>query len=129
MRELRARGLRISIDDFGVGYSSMSRLLELSIDELKIDKSFILGMIADPRARAIVRSSVELARALQLSIVAEGIETVEVFEALRGVGADIGQGNVIGPPMAPQRLESFLSQSDLFHPLRPRSDRLLATGG
>jgi diguanylate cyclase (GGDEF)-like protein len=129
VRELRARGLRISIDDFGVGYSSMSQLLELSIDELKIDKSFVLGIISDPRARAIVRSSVELARALDLSIVAEGIETVEVFEALQAVGADIGQGNMIGPPMAPQQLESFLSQADRFRPLRARTSRLLATGG
>jgi EAL domain-containing protein (putative c-di-GMP-specific phosphodiesterase class I) len=81
--QLRARGLRVSIDDFGVGYSSMSQLLGLAIDELKIDKSFTLRLTSDPRAQAIVRSTIELARALSLTLVAEGIETEEVLHSLQ----------------------------------------------
>ena len=109
VRELRARGLRISIDDFGVGYSSMSQLLELAIDELKIDRSFVVNLTSDPRAQAIVRSAIELARALDLTIVAEGIESEDVFQSLQVIGADIGQGNVIGQPMTPDALDGFLS--------------------
>ena len=96
-------GYAISIDDFGVGYSSMSQLLGLAIDELKIDRSFVVDLTSDPRAQAIVRSAIELARALDLTIVAEGIESEDVFQSLQVIGADIGQGNVIGQPMTPTR--------------------------
>ena len=116
--QLRARGLRVSIDDFGVGYSSMSQLLGLAIDELKIDKSFILGLTSDPRAHAIVRSTIELARALNLSLVAEGIETEEVLRSLQSLGADIGQGYLIARPLTSEQLDEYLS-----HP--SRAGRLL----
>ena len=99
MRQLRALGVRVSIDDFGVGYSSMSQLLGLAIDELKIDKSFTLGLTSDPRAQAIVRSTIELARALSLTLVAEGIETEEVLRSLQSLGADVGQGYLIARPL------------------------------
>jgi diguanylate cyclase (GGDEF)-like protein len=110
VRQLRARGLRVSIDDFGVGYSSMSQLLGLSIDELKIDKSFTFGLTSDPRAEAIVRSTIELARALGLTLVAEGIETEEVLRSLQSLGADIGQGYLISRPLTPQQLDEYLAQ-------------------
>ena len=108
--QLRARGLRVSIDDFGVGYSSMSQLLGMAIDELKIDKSFILRLTSDPRAEAIVRSAIELARALSLSVVAEGIETEDVLRLLQNLGADIGQGYLIARPLASEQLEEYLVQ-------------------
>jgi diguanylate cyclase (GGDEF)-like protein len=110
VQELRARGLRISIDDFGVGYSSMSQLLGLAIDELKIDKSFILRFDSDPRAQAIVRSTIELARALHLTVVAEGIESGAVLHALQSIGTDVGQGFFIARPLTPHQLDEFLSQ-------------------
>ena len=121
--ELRARGVLISIDDFGVGYSSMSQLLELAIDELKIDKSFVIGLNSDPRAQAIVRSAIELARALGLTVVAEGIEHQDVLACLRGIGADIGQGYVIARPLTSEQLGHYLAHrgetgalfSDLAH--------------
>jgi EAL domain-containing protein (putative c-di-GMP-specific phosphodiesterase class I) len=119
VRQLRTLGLRVSIDDFGVGYSSMSQLLELAIDELKIDKSFILGLTSDPRAQAIVRSTIELARALNLTLVAEGIETNEVFESLQSLGADIGQGYLIARPLTTEQLNDYLDQ-----PPRARRDPL-----
>jgi EAL domain-containing protein (putative c-di-GMP-specific phosphodiesterase class I) len=112
---LRARGVRVSIDDFGVGYSSMSQLLGLTIDELKIDKSFILGLTSDPRAQAIVRSTIELARALSLTLVAEGIETEEVLRSLQSLGAEIGQGYLISRPLTSQKLDEYLA-----HPERLR---------
>ena len=109
VRSLRDRGIRISIDDYGVGYSSMSQLLDLAIDEIKIDKSFIVGLCSDSRAEAIVRSAVELARALGLSLVTEGIESEEVLQSLQLIGADIGQGFYIARPLARKDLDDFLA--------------------
>ena len=124
---LRARGVRVSIDDFGVGYSSMSQLLGLTIDELKIDKSFILGLTSDPRAQAIVRSTIELARALSLTLVAEGIETEEVLHSLQSLGAEIGQGYLISRPLTSEKLDEYLAHPDRFHQLLLPEKQLLLT--
>ena len=88
----------------------MSQLLELAIDELKIDKSFTFGLTSDPRAQAIVRSTIELARALGLTLVAEGIETEEVLRSLQSLGADIGQGYLIARPLTSEKLDDYLAQ-------------------
>jgi EAL domain-containing protein (putative c-di-GMP-specific phosphodiesterase class I) len=109
IEQLRDRGIAISIDDFGVGYSSMSQLLELPIDELKVDKSFILALESDRRARAIVSSAIELARALDLTLVAEGIETSSSLKMLQEIGADIGQGYFIAQPLTLVQLYRFLA--------------------
>jgi diguanylate cyclase (GGDEF)-like protein len=106
--ELRARGIRISIDDFGVGYSSMSQLLQLPIDELKIDKSFVLALEEDDRARAIISSTVELARALKLTVVAEGAEKHSNLNSLAYLGVDIVQGFFIARPLTAVELERFM---------------------
>jgi EAL domain-containing protein (putative c-di-GMP-specific phosphodiesterase class I) len=106
--ELRERGIRISIDDFGVGYSSMSQLLQLPIDELKIDKSFVLALEDDDRARAIISSTVELARALKLVVVAEGAEKSSNLNALAYLGVDIAQGFFIARPLTTDELTMFL---------------------
>lgn len=108
VERIRSKGVHISIDDFGVGYSSLSQLLGIPVDELKVDRSFMSGLDRDPRAQAIVRSAVQLGRALGLSVVAEGIEDIRVLEMLRGFGVDIGQGSLISPPLPPDRLEVFL---------------------
>ena len=110
IHELRARGIRISIDDFGVGYSSMSQLLELPIDELKIDKSFVLALEDDERARAIISSTVELARALKLTTVAEGAERARNLNSLAYLGVDIVQGFIIAQPLASRELVKFLDE-------------------
>jgi diguanylate cyclase (GGDEF)-like protein len=112
VRELRARGLRISIDDYGVGYSSMSQLLGLAIDELKIGKFFVMELISDPRAQAIVRSAIEVARALDLTVVAEGIEDEEVLWSLRQIGTDVGQGYAISYPLPSRQLDEYLAHPD-----------------
>ena len=92
LNALRAEGIRISIDDFGVGYSSMSQLLKLPLDELKIDRSFIANLNGDLRAQAILSATVELGRTLGLDIVAEGIETVESLDEITRRGVDTAQG-------------------------------------
>lgn len=109
IQRMRGGGIGISIDDFGVGYSSMSQLLELPIDEIKVDKSFVLALENDTRARAIVRSSVELARALNVTLVAEGIETAECLQMLQDIGAGIGQGYFIATPLTSNQLDDFLA--------------------
>jgi EAL domain-containing protein (putative c-di-GMP-specific phosphodiesterase class I) len=95
VRELRARGSRISMDDFRVGYSSMSQLLELSIDELKIDKSFVFGLGSDPRARAIVRSAIELGRAPSALSSSPKASSQTTCSSRSRPGGDIGQGKMI----------------------------------
>jgi EAL domain-containing protein (putative c-di-GMP-specific phosphodiesterase class I) len=108
---IRAKGVRISIDDFGVGYSSLSQLLSIAVDELKVDRSFMFELDRDPRAQAIVRSAVQLGRALGLTVVAEGIQDARVFDLARGYGVDIGQGSLISRPLSPEQLEVFLAWS------------------
>ena len=109
IEKLRALGIGISIDDYGVGYSSMSQLLDLPIDELKIDKSFVQALGVDRRALAIVSSAIELARALDLTLVAEGIETSANLKVLEEIGADIGQGWAIAQPLSSAQLDKFLA--------------------
>jgi predicted signal transduction protein with EAL and GGDEF domain len=113
--QLRALGVRISIDDFGVGYSSMSQLLEMPIDELKIDKTFVFALENDVRARAVISSTIELGRALHVTVVAEGIETFSHHQLLRTLGADIAQGFFIARPKTSQQLDAYLSSPATHH--------------
>jgi len=106
---LRERGMRISIDDFGVGYSSLSQLLELPVDELKIDKSFVLALGVDARARAVVTATIELARALGLTVVAEGIESSTSLHAVTELGVDVAQGYFVACPYSTTQLEDYLT--------------------
>ena len=119
VRKLRAAGLRMSVDDFGVGYSSISQLLGLAADELKIDQSFVFRLTSDPRAQAVVAAVIEVARALEITTVAEGIETEEVFRLLESMGADIGQGYWIARPLTSQQLDEYLGQPDRVCSLPP----------
>jgi diguanylate cyclase (GGDEF)-like protein len=112
---LRALGIRISIDDFGVGYSSMSQLLEMPIDELKIDKTFVFALENDVRARAVISSTIELGRALHVTVVAEGIETFSNHRLLRTLGADIAQGFFIARPKSSQELDEYLALPATHH--------------
>ena len=117
---LRERGVRISIDDFGVGYSSLSQLLELPVDELKIDKSFVLALGVDARARAVVTATIELARALGLTVVAEGIESERSLRTVEELGVDIAQGYFVACPYTS-------SQLDLHLDAMPRRARAIET--
>ena len=100
LSRLRAIGIRTSIDDFGTGYSSLSYLRELPVHALKIDRSFITGLLDEPDSEAIVRSIIELARNLGLETVAEGAEDERVCERLMGLGCDYVQGFAIARPMS-----------------------------
>ncbi len=92
LQRVRALGVRTSIDDYGTGYSSMTYLKTLPVDELKIDRSFICDMATDPRSQALVASTIDLGHNLGLSVVAEGIEDEATADALRHLGCDIAQG-------------------------------------
>ena len=127
--ELRALGVRIAVDDFGPGYSSLSYLRELPIDELKLDRSFVQPMAGDARAAAIVRSTIDLAHALGMTMVAEGVEDEETADRLAGSACDTVQGFFYSQALPAAQLESWV---DRWHTLvRPpaASLRLAATGG
>jgi diguanylate cyclase (GGDEF)-like protein len=113
LERLSALGLEIGIDDFGTGYSSLAYLTALPVKELKVDRSFVLDMLADERNAAIVRSTIELARNLGLRTVAEGIETEEVLERLVELGCDRAQGYHLARPMPPERVLPWLAEHGL----------------
>lgn len=96
---LRLMGCRVSIDDFGTGYSSLQRLCDTPCTEIKLDASFIRRMKTNLRAREAIASTISLARHLELSVVAEGIETEGQLQLLRTLGCDIGQGYLFAPAM------------------------------
>jgi diguanylate cyclase (GGDEF)-like protein len=108
VRALRRAGHAVAIDDFGTGYSSLSYLRQLAVDELKLDQVFVRDLGRDPQADAIVRSTIELAHALDLRVVAEGVETTTALEALGAYGCDLAQGYAIARPLPPALLPEWL---------------------
>jgi len=106
--ELASQGVQFSIDDFGTGYSSLSHLKRLPVSELKIDKSFVMGMDSDSDDASIVRSTVDLAHNMGLRVVAEGVETAETLDALKDLGCDQAQGYFISRPAPPEEMVTFL---------------------
>jgi EAL domain-containing protein (putative c-di-GMP-specific phosphodiesterase class I) len=105
---LHALGVGLALDDFGTGYSSMAYLKALPVDELKVDRSFVGQMATSPSDMVIVRSTIELGHNLGLSVAAEGVETQEAWDQLRGLGCDTAQGYLLGRPMAAPDLERWL---------------------
>src|SRR4051794_1251067 len=108
LADLHALGLRLSMDDFGTGYSSLSQLRQLPIDEVKIDKSFVLGMSTSHGESFIARSIIELAHNLGLRVVAEGVEDELTRNLLAEMGCDKLQGFLVSRPLPDDRLESWL---------------------
>lgn len=105
---LNRMGVWLSIDDFGTGYTSLASLRDLPVKEVKIDKSFVGGMLASKSDAMIVRSVIELGHILGLRVVAEGVETKAVFDALATLGCDEAQGFYISQPQACPQLKSWL---------------------
>ena len=116
LAELRRMGVQLAIDDFGSGTTSLSYLGRLPLSELKIDKSFVIGL-ADPINHAIVRSTIDLGHNLGMRVVAEGVETPEVLHELQSLGCDVVQGYVIARPLAPAAVTSFLLNQGTSHEL------------
>ena len=104
----RSLGVKISVDDFGTGFSSLSQLQQLPIDEIKVDASFVRGMLVNQQDAVIVRSIIDLGHNLGLEVVAEGAETAEELKALRDLGADRVQGYVISKPLPPEEFTKWL---------------------
>lgn len=111
---LNAMGLRISIDDFGIGYSSLSYLKQLPVNELKIDKSFGLSLASDGNSAVIVRSTIDLAHKLGLRVVAEGVENRETYDLLGELGCDAAQGYYVGRPMSMPHMIDWVAQNGSF---------------
>jgi diguanylate cyclase (GGDEF)-like protein/PAS domain S-box-containing protein len=109
LHQLRALGVGLSLDDFGIGYSSLVHAGRLPVQRIKIDQSFIADFLADPTAAAIVGAVMSLGRRLGMGIVAEGVETREQLEALRELGCDEVQGYFLSPPVPTPRMSQALA--------------------
>jgi len=109
LRRLHEAGIRLSVDDFGTGHSSMAYLKELPVDELKIDRSFVQEMTRDGGDAVLVQSAITLGHNLGLSVVAEGVESAQVLAALDDLGCDVAQGFHLGRPMPAQEVEAWLA--------------------
>jgi EAL domain-containing protein (putative c-di-GMP-specific phosphodiesterase class I) len=116
IKQLTAMGIRFSIDDFGTGYSSLSYLQRLPVDEIKIDKSFVMNMMADENSAAIVGSIIELAHNLGLKVVAEGVENKDILDRLTLLGCDAGQGYFISRPIPQLELAAWLDKQGKTRP-------------
>ncbi len=112
LQRLHDMGVSLSIDDYGSGYSSLAYLKQLAVNELKIDRAFVVGMETDQKNLAIIRSTIELGHNLGLSVTAEGVETTQELEQLRQMGCDLAQGYRIGRPMTPQAFEQWLTSGE-----------------
>jgi diguanylate cyclase (GGDEF)-like protein len=111
LAQLREMGVKLSVDDFGTGYSSFTHLGQLPVDKIKIDKSFVLVMLEDEQGAAIVRSTIDVARNLSLEVIAEGVETREVWDVLGELGCDSAQGHFLSQPLPPSDLTRWLRRS------------------
>ncbi|MEJ0071140.1 MAG: EAL domain-containing response regulator [Pseudomonadota bacterium] len=109
LTRLRLKGFRLAMDDFGTGFSSLKALLGSPFSELKIDKSFVGGMLTSPDARVIVKSTIRLAQEMGLKTVAEGVETQDVQDRLRDFGIDNIQGYHISRPIVANQLSSWMT--------------------
>ncbi|MEA2448963.1 MAG: hypothetical protein QOG63_895, partial [Thermoleophilaceae bacterium] len=127
LNRLSKMGVRLSIDDFGTGYSSLAYLQELPVDAIKIDKSFVMSMQSDAGNATIVQSTVDLGHNLGLEVVAEGVEDVDVYNTLAGLGCDYAQGYFLSKPLPPDKmtiwLEIFGGLPSLSHEEREKRDQ------
>jgi diguanylate cyclase (GGDEF)-like protein len=114
-RALAALGCKLAIDDFGTGYSSLAQLRRFPVDYLKIDRSFVIDLESGEGPQAVVRAAIAMAHSLGMAIIAEGVETVQQAEFLRGAGAEVVQGYLYGKPMP---IEDFAAMAD--HPAQPQ---------
>lgn len=115
LTSLNDLGIALFVDDFGTGYSSLSYLQKLPVDAVKIDKSFVKNMLASADSAAIVRATITLAHDLGMKVVAEGVESREMWDGLAQLRCDVAQGYFIGAPMPADQLQAWLGRSP-WHP-------------
>jgi diguanylate cyclase len=116
LQRLKELGVRLAIDDFGVGYSSLSYLRYLPVDQLKLDRVLVGNLDTDSKNLAIVEAAVDLGHALGIEVVAEGVETHEEFEKLSKLGCDVGQGDYWWGPHLPRETEELLASNHTHLP-------------
>lgn len=116
LKALRQEGIDLSIDDFGTGYSALSYLRSFEFDYLKIDRSFVKDMQQSEKSSTIIESIIQMAQRLGIRIIAEGIETQEQYEALKGFGCDLGQGYYFSPALPAKEFENLL-KAQVSHPM------------
>ncbi|GDX78483.1 hypothetical protein LBMAG42_02940 [Deltaproteobacteria bacterium] len=114
LESLQERGVTVALDDFGTGYSSLAYLRQFPIDRLKIDRAFLAGATNDPEQRALVGAIIMLAHAINMEVVAEGIESAEQFNMLLRDGCDIGQGFGLSRPVAAEEVGLLLANRELL---------------
>jgi len=117
LAELRQMGVGIALDDFGTGYSSLVYLTQLPANVLKIDRGFIMHLLADTRQQAIVERIISLAKALDYVVVAEGVEEVEQMRLLVAMGCDLFQGYLFSKPLSAKDFAAFIDDSNLHPPI------------
>jgi len=108
VQQLKALGVRLALDDFGTGYSNLAYLRRFQLDRLKIDRSFVSGVVDSQDDLAIVQTIIQMARTFGLRTIAEGVETTQTLEVIRRCGCDEVQGYFFGKPMSPQAFEQYL---------------------
>jgi EAL domain-containing protein (putative c-di-GMP-specific phosphodiesterase class I) len=121
---IQSRGIRLAIDDFGTGYSSMSLMKQFPIDTIKIDRSFVRDLPNDSEDQAITQAIISMGKALGMTVVAEGVETVEQQAFLRSHACDQMQGYLFSKPLPPAELASLLRLAPMpvSPPLQPTAD-------
>jgi EAL domain-containing protein (putative c-di-GMP-specific phosphodiesterase class I) len=111
LNKINGMGYPFSIDDFGMGYSSLNYLRKLPVSWIKVDRSFVINMVRDPSDAAIVRSTIDLAHNLGLRVVAEGVETQEIWSRLAAMGCDAAQGYYMSRPLSVEDVTRWFSES------------------
>jgi EAL domain-containing protein (putative c-di-GMP-specific phosphodiesterase class I) len=118
LKDLKRMGIRLTLDDFGKGYSSLSYLKRFPFDVLKIDRAFVSSVTVDPEDAALCKAITAMASSLNLLVVAEGVETLDQWEYLCSHGADLAQGYYISRPLDNEAFISFITDADNFLPGR-----------
>jgi EAL domain-containing protein (putative c-di-GMP-specific phosphodiesterase class I) len=111
LEALRETNIPVALDDFGSGYSALTYLRKLPIDEVKVDHDLIGNVLSDPRAKAIVRAVIDLSHALNVTTVAEGVENIQIAEWLRDQGCEVAQGILYSPPVTASAMMELLASS------------------